>query len=212
MEGKDSSESLRNHWVRDYNSRDVNKDMQEEIMLIMYSEDNKDKGTITRDKYVNLEIDREISIEGMIIATMISNKIIVVGINMITIEGMIMDDRVVIIDTRGSLIKPRVRITLIIKGISTTNSTSNKVIKPNLMEISNIKGKIIKCSHISTGREEKINNNKDRVKINTNIKTITITIKEITISNNRDTTTIIKEIIILTITIIIITDYEKKKM
>lgn len=210
MEGKDSSESLRNHWVRDYNSRDVNKDMQEEIMLIMYSEDNKDKGTITRDKCVNLEIDREILIEGMIIATMISNKIIVGGINMITIEGMIMDDRVVIIDTRGSLIKLRVRITLIIKGISTTNSTSNKVIKPNLMEISNIKGKIIKCSHISTGREEKINNNNYRVKINTNIKTITI--KEITISNNRDTTTIIKEIIILTITIIIITDYEKKKM
>lgn len=180
-------------------------------MLIMYSEDNKDKGTITRDKCVNLEIDREISIEGMIMATMISNKIIVGGISMITIEGMIMDDRVVIIDTKASPIKHRVRIIRIIKGISTTNSTNNKVIKPNLMEISNIKGKIIKCSHISTGREEKINNNKDRVKINTNIKTIT-TIKEITISNNRDTTTIIKEIIILTITIIITTDYEKKKM
>ena len=184
--------------------------MQEEIMLIMYRGDNKDKVIITRDKCVNLGIDREISIEEMIMATMINNKIIVGEISMIIIEEMIMDDKVVIIDTRGSLIKLKVRITRTIRGISTINSTSNKVTKLNPMGISNTKDKIIKCSHISTGKEETISNNsKDRVKTNINIKTITI--KEITISNNRDTTTIIKETIILTITIIITTDYEKRK-
>ena len=180
--------------------------MLEEIMLIMYSDDNKGKDTIIKDKCVNLEIDREISIEEMIMATMTSSKIIVEGISMITAEGRIMDDRLVTIDIRVSLIRHRVRITHIIKGINTINSISSKVTKPNLTETSNIKGKIIKCSHTSTGREGKINN---RDKINTNTKTITI--KEITISNNSDTITIIKEIIIRTITIIITTDYGKRK-
>lgn len=172
-----------------------------------------------KDKPVSLGIDREILIiTEIIMVTTTSNKIIVGEISMIITEGMTMDDRVVITDTKDRVIKDKLRRIIrtikVTKGINIISNIINKVTKLHLMEISSIKGKIIKCNHISTGREEKISNKdkfRDRDKINTITKT---TIREITISNNsQDTITIIiiKEIIIHTTTIITITtDYEKK--
>lgn len=172
-----------------------------------------------KDKPVSLGIDREILIiTEIIMVTTTSNKIIVGEISMIITEGMTMDDRVVITDTKDRVIKDKLRRIIrtikVTKGINIISNINSKVTKPHLMEISSIKGKIIKCNHISTGREEKTSNKdkfRDRDKINTITKT---TIREITISNNSQDTitiTIIKEIIIHTTTIITITtDYEKK--
>jgi len=137
-------------------------------VVIINSNDNKDKGIIMKDKRISLGIDREILIiTEIIMATTTNSKIIVGEISMIITEGMIMDDRVVIIDTKDRVIKDKlcriIRTTKVTKDINIINNINSKVTKLHLMEISSIKGKIIKCNHISTGREEKTSN-KDKVR------------------------------------------------
>lgn len=195
---------MRNHWEKDCNSRDVNKDLQERTQTS--NKDNKIQD-ITTDRFVNKEIDHVILTEEMNME-IISNNI--AGDNNMIIEEGIMVG-VVTIGIKHSRIRPKHHTTRTIKGTSIINNISNKVTKAHHMVINNIRDKIIKCNHINTDKEvinnskdNNNNNNKDnKDKINTKI----ITIKGIIINNNQDTITtiIIKETIHIIVIITIIT-------
>jgi len=148
----------------------------------------------------NKETDRETLTEEMIMATIMSN---IVEENSMKVVDKIMDV-MVIIGTKHSLIRRKVHTTHIIKVINIiNNNTRHKVIKRTLMEISNIKDKIIKCNKptniISTIEKEEMINSKEKDNNHRGKTNIKITIKETTI--NKDI--IIKVTMHITVTITI---------